>query len=280
MPASAGCWPWRTVVRPHRCAARPDRAGGGYTSTVTAHVHRPAGSGAHRRPRRDADDLRAGRAGKHQEHDGSAVRRRPNHHRQGDLAVSIQPADDLIDHGHEQFLVAAGRHVPLGPGMRRPARDDGETVHQPANGLSDAIFPGRPHASIRRSAGCSGLRCPRPAPAGGPAIRCVMPIGIPPGHRTGPQGHRGPGTPLMVLPSPSLAPGEPPDHRVHRADAGREHGDAQGLRRRRPAGARSHRRWGRRHDHPAAPRRRGDRPERLPRTLPACGTCSHLSRSR
>ena len=27
MPASARCWPWRTAVRPRRCAARPDKAG-------------------------------------------------------------------------------------------------------------------------------------------------------------------------------------------------------------------------------------------------------------
>ena len=91
-----------------------------------------------------ADDPGAGRTGQHQEHDGAAVRGRPDHDRQGNLAVSIQPLDDLIDHGHEQFLIGAGRHVPFGPGMRRPARDDGEAVHEPADGLGDAFFPGRP----------------------------------------------------------------------------------------------------------------------------------------
>ena len=60
------------------------------------------------------------------------------------LAVSVQPAQDLIDHGQKQVLIGAGCHVPLGPGMRRPAGDDGETVHQAAHCLSETFFPGRP----------------------------------------------------------------------------------------------------------------------------------------
>ena len=65
---------------------------------------------------------------------------------------------------------------PLGPGMRRPARDDDEAVHQAAHCLGDAFFPGRPHASIRRSAGRRALRCPRSAPSFGPAIASHLPV--------------------------------------------------------------------------------------------------------
>ena len=70
--------------------------------------------------------------------------------------------------------------------------------------------------------------------------------------------------------APGLVRQEPWGHHVHRADAGREHGDAEGHRGRRPAGAPSDLPRGGRPDHPAArPRRRhgpGQLPERSGRT--------------
>ena len=90
----------------------------------------------------------------------------------GDLAVSIQPVDDLLDHSHEQVLIAARPHVPLGPGMRWPARDDRETVHQAMSCLSDAFFAGRPprlDTQVYRVRG-------RAMPATGPLARSGDPV--------------------------------------------------------------------------------------------------------
>jgi hypothetical protein len=86
---------------------------------VTAHVHWPARSAAHRRVARGGclrhrtDDLGIGRADKCKEHDDSAIRRRSYHHGEGDLAISIQPVQDLLDHSQEQVLIGAGGHAPL-----------------------------------------------------------------------------------------------------------------------------------------------------------------------
>ena len=74
-----------------------------------------------------------------------------------------------------------------------------------------------------------------------------------------PQGHRHP-----AARAPGLAGPEPPDHHVHGQHAEREHGHAQGVRRRRPARAAALRRRGLPADVPAAPGRGRYRAGHLP----------------
>ena len=168
--------------------ARPARRHQGLTGPPRLYIDRDRARPPARRVRRAPQVTRGrclrhrtedlGAAGKHQEHDEPAVWRRPYHDGAGDLAVSIQPADDLIDHGREQLLVGAGF-------MCRSARACGArpattaklpTRPRTASAMHSSLVG--PHASIRRSAGCNTLRCPRSVPSCGLAVRCVMAIGF------------------------------------------------------------------------------------------------------